>query len=288
MAITITGNPGLPSLNRPEDFNDDALAFFEWLVKNTSGGFIYQLENIDPNDYFSVQSDSEDTTSGALMPVGAFGLGSFTGGVLSQPDANAELPCGFYGGGGGPALNFPGGAKYMPFLVLNRRVTSTDYRSVRLFIDFDAVPVVRESSDSGATWSPDNVIWGTANTTVDGSGLIREALPIVRVHPDSVDEPNKPVGATLTHPETGVYVLSDVEPLATEGWQVRTPADVNGNKVVAITEPEYDAETRTLTLRTHDLLWHEGRLVPGEPMDIPDGHFVMLRFHEPDTPAPEA
>jgi hypothetical protein len=67
MAINITGNPGVPSLGDPENFNSDALTFFDWLMKETAGGFIYQLENIDPGDYFSVQSSPTDTTAGRLM-----------------------------------------------------------------------------------------------------------------------------------------------------------------------------------------------------------------------------
>ncbi|MFW5655293.1 MAG: pyocin knob domain-containing protein [Roseicyclus sp.] len=141
------------------------------------------------------------------------------------------------------------------------------------------------NTTASPVWSDWVKIWTEGNTTVDGSGFLLEASPIVRVYTDAISEPNEPVGATLTHDETGVYVLSGVPPLASEGWTVRTPEDVNGNKVVAIGEPEYDAATETLTLRTHDLLWHEGRLVPGDPMDIPEGHFVMLRFHE--APEPE-
>jgi len=216
------------------------------------------------------------------MPVGAFGLGKPI--IRFSIDFDQEKTPGFYGLEVSSPTNGPRSNAFGQLMVCARDASD---RVVQVFFD-SLTNVMHMRSEGSSSWGSWAEMWSSANTTVDGSGFILEASPIVRVHPDSIDEPNKPVGATLTHPETGVYALSGVEPLATEGWQVRTPSDFNGNKVVAITEPEYDAETRTLTLRTHDLLWHEGRLVPGEPMDIPDGHFVMLRLHEPETPDPEA
>ena len=73
MSIEITGNPGTPDFGDPANFNTEAQAFFNWLMQETAGGFIYQLENIDPADYFSVQSSLTDTTADRLMKVGALG-----------------------------------------------------------------------------------------------------------------------------------------------------------------------------------------------------------------------
>ena len=59
MTINITGNPGVPSFGDPANFNTEAQAFFDWLMQETAGGFIYQLENISANDYFSVTAFME-------------------------------------------------------------------------------------------------------------------------------------------------------------------------------------------------------------------------------------
>ncbi|WP_197919309.1 peptidase G2 autoproteolytic cleavage domain-containing protein [Thiosulfatihalobacter marinus] len=103
MGVTITGAPTLPSINDPATFNDRALSLFTWLT----GSFITQIENMDANDYFSVQSDAVDTTSGRVLTVGAFGLGEDAGPVISSFDTHTTS--GFYTAyGGGHASATPG------------------------------------------------------------------------------------------------------------------------------------------------------------------------------------
>jgi len=71
-------------------------------------------------------------------------------------------------------------------------------------------------------------MWGENNTTVDGSGFILEASPVLRLYTDRIEEPNKPVGATLTRRGPGHYVLTGCPPLATEGWRTRDAVDAQG------------------------------------------------------------
>ncbi|TAN83876.1 MAG: hypothetical protein EYR95_18220 [Phormidium sp. SL48-SHIP] len=219
-----------------------------------------------------VQSDPLDDTSGRVMTTRAAGILHNNQGSEEPDDVESTR---IFRGDGTANDSFSGQFTGWSF------ARGNGARKVQLVVDHSAA-----TGDAGTryydgtSWSAFKRFWHEGNTTVDGSGFLLEASPIVRVYTDSISEPNQPVGATLTHSETGVYVLSGVPPLASEGWQVRTPEDHNGNKVVAIDPPEYDADAGTLTLRTYDLLWHEGRLVPGDPMDVPDEYFVMLRFHE--------
>jgi len=222
-----------------------------------------------------VQSGPEDATVGRLMKNGAHGLGA-TDAVRITNDVNNNIPNGLYYALGA-ANTFKGGNGHL----VNLNLDDTNEFKAQIAVQQGIAPAMGFRTKHSGVWGGWNEIHHTGNTIVDGSGFIKEASPIVRIYTDSMDEPNKPVGAALAHDAPGVYVLSDVEPLAAEGWQVDTPSDVNGNKVLTVSPPEYDAATRTLTLRTHDLLWHEGRLVPGDPMDIPAGYFVMLRFQEP-------
>ncbi|MBI6628315.1 pyocin knob domain-containing protein [Pontibaca salina] len=71
MTIPITGMPPVPQFTDPVNFNTQALNMFDWIVNDLTA----QLNNVDPNDFFSVQASLTDTTPGRLMAVGAFGLG---------------------------------------------------------------------------------------------------------------------------------------------------------------------------------------------------------------------
>ena len=72
MTIPITGQPRLPSLARPDDFNSDA----QNIIAFITGSMLDQFNDVDPADFFSVQSGQQDTTVDRLMKVGAFGLGA--------------------------------------------------------------------------------------------------------------------------------------------------------------------------------------------------------------------
>jgi len=231
----------------------------------------------------AVQQSADDTTDGRIArfnsPRGIMGLGG-TRAIVST-DWDSITDAGFYTNGvtSSDLVGGPGSYTHMSLLNMRSGSGGSAAQIATRNVDTSTELYIRTSSTfpMPEDWEE---IWHTGNTTVDGSGFLLEASPIVRVYEDSIVEPNKPVNATLTHSETGVYVLSGVPPLASEGWQVRSPNDLNGNKVVAIDPPDYDVDYRTLTLRTYDLLWQDGRLVPGDPMDVPGGHFVMLRFHE--------
>lgn len=77
MGVTITYPNTLPSLNDPSTFNDRALDLFGWITGNGGSQLLGQLENMDANDFFTVQSSAYDDTSGRVLTVNAFGLGNF-------------------------------------------------------------------------------------------------------------------------------------------------------------------------------------------------------------------
>lgn len=132
-----------------------------------------------------------------------------------------------------------------------------------------------ESDGTYRTW---NEVWHSGNTTVDGSGFLLEASPIVRLYDDGTEEPVKPVGAGFEKLGTGVYRLTGVPPLATRGWRMQVPVDGQGNRLLVLGEPEQDGSH--LVIRAYAPDWQGGRLEAGAPADIPAGHFVLLRFWE--------
>jgi len=80
LTITITGNPGVPDLNDPANFLTDAQAFFTWLTGDASGDFIYQLENLEASDFFSVVgtvSQSGGNPTGDIIERGSNANGEY-------------------------------------------------------------------------------------------------------------------------------------------------------------------------------------------------------------------
>lgn len=112
-------------------------------------------------------------------------------------------------------------------------------------------------------------LYHTGNTTVDGSGALFEASPIVRLYNDQITEPNQPVGATMQRVGPGHYTLTGCPPLATEGWRIRDAVGPKGDTLATVDDPVWVGDT--LHVRTY---------VDDQPADIPEGGFVMLRFWE--------
>lgn len=71
------------------------------------------------NDLVKTTSDT-DSTAGSMLRVGDFGIGSLSPPGLPGSDALAAAPSGFYTGGGGGGINFPGSTNYGPCIRLNR------------------------------------------------------------------------------------------------------------------------------------------------------------------------
>lgn len=86
----------------------------------------------------------------------------------------------------------------------------------------------------------------------------------------------KHVGAVFQKLDVGKYRLSNVGPLATVGWSLEVPRDINGNRQVFV-ELEYDAQGRTLALRHQAPVWNGG-WDAGAPCDIPQERWIDLRF----------
>ena len=220
----------------------------------------------------AVTQSRADTTRGRVARVGDFGLGRTSANEF-RDDPDAVTGSGFYD-------TLPGlGFSNIPFIHL---AGPGGNRDAQIFFGTGGeegdIRYRARASNFGNDYGPLRKVWNEGNTTVDGNGFILEASPVLRLQDDHTEEPVKPVGARMTRIGTGHYRICGVGPLAETGWRIHTPSDVNGNKLLALQEPEYDAAARTLTVRTHEPAWRAGRLVPGRPMDIPAGTFVMLRF----------
>jgi hypothetical protein len=128
------------------------------LARLAPGGFEIDV----PLGGSAVQADALDAGAGRVMTTGAFGLGARDAEAVVIADGHADLPSGFYAGGGAAAVNFPGGAAEYAFVNATRRMGPGSYRQTRLFLDAGAI-TLRSSEDGGATWSEDLVFYSRAN-----------------------------------------------------------------------------------------------------------------------------
>ena len=244
----------------------------------------------------AVTQSDVDTTGGRLLKVGDFGIGAIPAPMAG--DLNALTAGGLYrydvssGSSNSPTRSDgDGNSAHARGGVIQISGRSAEDRDRQIFIS-EQWPFRGElytRARDGNDW-PDDVgpegttdstgwqrHWSTVNTTVDSNGFIKHASPIVRVMRDGHEEPVQPVGATWARLDVGHYTLADVEPLATRGWQRETPMDGNGNRMVVV-RTDYDAQARVMTVRTHEPVWREGKLVAGACRDIPEGRWVDLRF----------
>lgn len=139
-----------------------------------------------------------------------------------------------------------------------------------------------DSWDSDGTRNPTNVMWSTYNTIVDANGFIKEASPVIQLHHNKA-VPNALVGEfQFETTGTGIYIIRGTLGFAKKGWYIETPRDANGNIQVFV-EYEQDVDG-TITVRTYEPDYDNGRTVAGAPKDIPEGRWIDIRLHEEPPP----
>ncbi len=90
-------------------------------------------------------------------------------------------------------------------------------------------------------------------------------------------------GVSAERISTGVYQLNGSQGFAKEGWTIEVPQDVNGNRLCFV-ETDTDSDgviTVKVSKRRFDI--DSAMVVPGEPMDIPDGRWIDLRLEMPES-----
>jgi hypothetical protein len=143
--------------------------------------------------------------------------------------------------------------------------------------------------------------WNTGNTTVDGSGFIKKASPIVRISDPSnttrddlldgftvagygaVNDEAK--GVVVERLELGRYLISGCLGLAVDGWQVNSPSDRNGGKLLGLAAGENQpdgsiiVEFRKVKYRLTD----DGDLeqIPGPLIEAPLDNWIDVRLEMP-------
>jgi hypothetical protein len=219
----------------------------------------------------AVTQTAQDPTPGRLLKVGDFGLGLDDGDGPDVTDLDAHRLSGLFRFGAATGAPAPSG------VLIHMAQLGNGAAQTQIALGSDGGLYTRHLT--AGIWSGWGAVWGANNTTVDANGFVKQASPIVRLLVDGTEEPAQPVGARFVRQGTGDYLLHDVAPLATSGWQVEAPQDANGNRLVFV-ETAYDPAARCLRVQTTAPTWSADRQgwVAGSPRDIPEGRWVDLRF----------
>ena len=218
---------------------------------------------------------------GNVMQVGAFGLGKYRTDVFKNSQDMtvnhffvgdpAELPPQWAAteNMGGWVVNR--GNRPLAFVFGNRE---------ELFV----------SKYTGVEWGVLTEFYTSANTTTDGNGYIKPSSPVLRVFNDHIEgnTDGDTMAATYTKNGVGDYTISGTTGLRTDGWYITIPNDMNGNPKVAVT---LDDTNGVITLRSYVRIFDMNtfKFVPdlNQPLDIPDGRWIDLRFNDlPAEPMP--
>ncbi|QLX99531.1 phage tail fiber protein [Enterobacter sp. RHBSTW-00593] len=239
----------------------------------------------------NLQSTTEDKTSGAVLQVGAFGLGAEAP-TIPANDANQIVGYnGFVSGAGAPGTNWVN--VYGPMLVMRRisAVAQVQVNSVGGLASRYGL-VTDMTVNNGGAWC---VHWHDRNTTVDSSGFIKRASPIVKLFFDGSYETNdESEGCTVRRIDTGQYLIEGCHGLNAEaiwggvdgGFEI--PSDRNKQPLVwldyevnadgsVLVKTYHRAHPEAPTFARNEL---EG-VSDGEPVDIPRDQFVSVRVEMP-------
>lgn len=187
--------------------------------------------------------------------------------------------------------SFPSG-----FYASTNRSASAFYESAtRMVMRFDADNHIDLSFGVGTATMAARAVnngvisdWATfysnKNTTLDGNGALKPSSPVLRVFNDRIEgnADGDAMAATYTKNGVGDYTITGTTGLRTDGWYIVIPNDMNGNPKVAV--GTLDDTDGVITLKTYARIFDMStfKFVPDlkQPLDIPDGRWIDLRFND--------
>lgn len=150
------------------------------------------------------------------------------------------------------------------------------------------------SSILGDTAPKQNVLWGTANTTVDANGFVKRASPIVKIMSNSFETNEESEGVSVTRVGVGEYLVSGCLGLNSDlawggvdgGFEV--PKDRNGHNKIWV---DYDVNgDGSILVKTYHREYRDAPefarnkkdgFEDGQPIDIPYDSFLSIRVEMP-------
>ena len=247
------------------------------------------------------------SSSGDMLSVGDFGIGSVRGDAASIPDSmsgnSVDLKTAFYASNGDFVDN-PGGignGQYVGVIAFN--CTNNNLYKFQIAGSYSASGRMFFRSMSNGSYNAWRELYHTANTTKASDGTLKAASPVARIvasadtclRSDIAEDGftwcgcgaanAEAEGITISRLDVGVYVLTGSAGLASEGWQLLPPTDPGGMGELGVVEAE-QTENGGLTIRLFKrkyLLGDDGEIVKtkGEPMDVPANSWIDVRLDMP-------
>lgn len=238
------------------------------------------------------------STSGSMLAVGDFGVGSY---VMNRIHQDARVGAGFY-----RALMLLGGIGNNVSLIEVPYDANTMYQLIIPTIIATKPKLYLRTLSSDATYNGQLVeFYSTGNTTKASDGTLKAASPVVRIVKSQEDNRRTDIdedgftwsgagtvnheakGVTITRLDTGIYLLSGSAGLASEGWQLLPPMDPGGMGELGIVEAE-QTESGGLTIclfKRKYMLGDDGEIIKtkGEPMDVPANSWIDVRLEMPEN-----
>ncbi len=227
-----------------------------------------------------LQTSATDATSGRVMTVGAFGLGST--GILwntdynNTPNYNCRLSTSNLNV---PNLPTAGIATVDNIESVNGNCKTQVAYTQTTISGGNSIGRIhfRNTKVGDAEWQDWQELYHTGNTTVDGSGFIKEASPIVKVFADKAEFNDQcPDEIEFEKVATGHYLIKNTPGFAKKGWYIETPKDANNNVKVYV---EYDQlEDDTIEIKTYEPDYSNGYCGKGGPTDITKDRWIDVRL----------
>ncbi|MFG0518150.1 phage tail fiber protein [Kluyvera intermedia] len=247
---------------------------------------------------YTVATSTSDWNANRVLYTGCWGIGAQDSPIVNQADAARQG--GIVNGGGGDGVGWADNDGYSPALVMNR--------SDRFFSQIQVTTVNKLAwriGEGGVGWKPWRFAWDSINTTVDSSGFIKKASPVIKIYSDGhFDINEESEGCTVTRLAVGEYLIegcigmnSDTswggidggfdiphdrnkQPLIWLDYEVNADGSVLV-KTYHRTHPEAPAFARNLIGTKDDAGNFTETVLNGEPIDIPDDVFISVRVEMP-------
>ncbi|MDC4340134.1 phage tail protein [Acinetobacter baumannii] len=236
----------------------------------------------------TLTTSTTDTTSGRVLKVGDFGIGSDP--ILLGDNTSLDVPVDKFTSllthkNGTVAAQYGAGLQFRHPSGRLSRIFMGSLAAVRLFVIQTQLDASNNQTHQIAE------VLHSLNTTTDSNGFVKKASPIVQLFSSEIkfnDEAEKQ-NLYFEKIDIGDYLLKGSLGFAQEGWYIEVPKDANGNTVVAV---EYSTlENGDLSIKTYKRKFDfELAAVVADhenPMDIPEGRWIDIRLHEEPEPEPD-